>query len=289
MTTKQQPVVATSVNDVRRLVVALQANGKRVGLVPTMGALHEGHLHLVKTCSKSCDACAVSIFVNPAQFGPSEDFERYPRELDRDLELLSAHHVDVVFAPKLEEVYRPGHATFVRAPQHAERFEGEFRPGHFEGVCTVVLKLFHAIPANVSFFGQKDYQQFLVVRKMVQDLNLAMEVTMVPTVRAENGLALSSRNRYLAADEREQALSIHRALRLVADRVASGETNVASLADALRTKLEDGGIRKIDYAAIVCAETLTDLKVLDRPAVALVAAHVGNTRLIDNELLSSHA
>lgn len=285
MTNQPRPTVVTSMVEARGLVHQCRAANKRLGLVPTMGALHDGHLRLVRECTTSCEACAVSIFVNPTQFGPGEDFERYPRNLEHDLDLLAAHQVDWVFAPWDGEMYRKGHSTMVQPPKVASRFEGECRPGHFEGVCTIVLKLFHAIPAQVAYFGQKDYQQWLVIRNMVRDLNLDLEIARIATVRDEDGLALSSRNRYLSEDERRSALGISQALRGVADRVLSGESQVASLTAGMQRTMRDAGITHVDYAAIVDAESLDDLDELDRPAVALIAARVGATRLIDNQLL----
>ncbi len=285
MTAGQRPMVVASVAEVRGRVLHYRAGKQRVGLVPTMGALHEGHLRLVRECVASCDACAVSIFVNPTQFGPGEDFDRYPRNLERDLDLLAEHQVDWVFAPPPAEMYRVGHSTMVLPPNVSRRFEGELRPGHFEGVCTIVLKLLHAIPAQVAYFGQKDYQQWLVVRDMVHDLNLDVEIARIATVRDVDGLALSSRNRYLSPDERQSALGISRALQVIAENVLAGETNVGLLTEQLRHTVRQSGIMHVDYAAIVEAESLEDLQTLDRPAVALVAVRVGNTRLIDNQLL----
>ena len=204
----------TTPAEIQRESRALSVEGKTVGLVPTMGALHEGHLSLVRRARGECDVVIATIFVNPAQFGPSEDFSRYPRTIERDLELLAAEGCDLVFVPPQEEVYPSDFSTFVEPPAVALPLEGRFRPGHFRGVATVVLKLFNLIPANVAYFGQKDYQQALVIQHMVRDLNLPIKIAVCPIVREPDGLALSSRNRYLSTAEREQALALSRTLQL---------------------------------------------------------------------------
>ena len=266
---------------------ALRAAGKSVGLVPTMGALHEGHLSLVRRARAECDAVIATIFVNPAQFGPQEDFSRYPRTLERDLELLAAEGCDLVFVPSRVEIYPAGFSTYVEPPAVAAPLEGRFRPGHFRGVATVVLKLFHLIPAAVAYFGQKDYQQSLVIRHMVRDLNLPIQITVCPIVREPDGLALSSRNRYLSSAERDQALALSRCLKRAVELICGGQRDPSAIAAAMHSELTAAGIERIDYAAVADAQTLAELNTLDRPAVALVACHVGTTRLIDNTLLDS--
>jgi len=260
---------------------AHRAAGATVALVPTMGALHEGHLGLVRDGRRRCDLVVVSIFVNPTQFGPGEDFERYPRALEQDLEKLAAEGVAAVFHPAPEEMYPPGHSTFVEPPAVAARWEGERRPGHFRGVCTVCLKLFHAVSADVAIFGAKDYQQAAVIRAMVRDVNLPMEVAVSPTVRESDGLAMSSRNAYLSADERRRAPAIYRGLAALAEAVQGGERDVAALEGRLAEALA-AGVDRIDYAVVVDAGTLEPITTIARPALALVAAHVGGVRLIDN-------
>jgi pantoate--beta-alanine ligase len=269
----------------RAIVRAWRAEGKRVGFVPTMGALHEGHLSLVEAARKECDAVAVSIFVNPTQFGPSEDLAQYPRTLEADLGLLAKVGVESVFAPSVEAMYPAGYSTFVEPPQVAVPLEGHCRPGHFRGVCTVVLKLFQIVPADRAYFGQKDFQQSLVVRRMARDLDLPLEIVVCPTIREADGLALSSRNRYLSPAERRQALAIARALRAGSEEMARGERSAAALRSMMRDILHGAGIERIDYVAIADPETLDEVATLKRPAMALIACHVGTTRLIDNAML----
>lgn len=269
----------------RSLVREWQRAGKRVGFVPTMGALHEGHLSLVDVARQQCDAVVTSIFVNPTQFLPSEDLAKYPRTLEADLALLAARGVESVFAPSVEAMYPTGYSTFVEPPQVAVPLEGHCRPGHFRGVATVVLKLFEIVPADAAFFGQKDYQQSLVVRRMVRDLDVPIEIVVCPTVREADGLALSSRNRYLSPDERRQALAVSRALRAAREEAARGERSAAALRAIMRDTLHAAGIERIDYVAIADPETLDEVATLKRPAMALIACHVGTTRLIDNQPL----
>jgi pantoate--beta-alanine ligase len=264
---------------------ALSAAGKSVGLVPTMGALHAGHLSLVRRARAECDAVIATIFVNPAQFGPSEDFSRYPRTLERDLELLADLGCDLVFAPPHDEVYPAGFSTYVEPPAVGATLEGKHRPGHFRGVATVVLKLLNLIPADVAYFGQKDYQQSLVIQHMVRDLNLPVKIAVCPIVREADGLALSSRNRYLSPTERQQALALSRSLKRAEELVRSGQRDAAAIAEAMRRELTNARIERIDYATVADAQSLAELNTLDRPAVALVACFVGTTRLIDNCLL----
>lgn len=276
------PRVVRSGTEAREAIHAAQRAGRRVGLVPTMGALHEGHLSLVETARRDGAFTAVTIFVNPTQFGPQEDFSRYPRTWDDDLAALGQAGVDLVFAPEVAEMYPPNCTTAVEPGRVAALWEGQCRPGHFRGVATIVLKLFQLLPADVAYFGQKDYQQTLVVRRMVEDLNVPIQIEVCPTVRDADGLALSSRNRYLSAAERQQALAIVRGLRDARERVRSGERSATLLAGAIRARLTEAGIRSIDYVAIVDPESLGALETLDGPAMALVACRVGTTRLIDN-------
>ena len=200
-------------DEARQVVISAKRSGQKVGLVPTMGALHQGHLSLAHAAKSECDFTVATIFVNPTQFGPGEDFEKYPRDLDRDISNLEEAGVDMVFAPEADEIYPPGHSTYVQPPKVAEPLEGQFRPEHFRGVCTIVLKLFQIIPANVSYFGQKDYRQTRVIEDMVRDLSIPIAVRVCATVREVDGLALSSRNAYLSDSQREIALSLSRALR----------------------------------------------------------------------------
>jgi pantoate--beta-alanine ligase len=274
-----------SVPEVRRAVAAARAIGKRIGLVPTMGALHDGHVRLIADCRAEAGLVVVSIFVNPTQFGPGEDFERYPRPLEADLKRCEAAGAALVFAPTAAEVYPHGsRSTFVEVPGLSDVLEGASRPGHFRGVATVVLKLFEIVLPDLAIFGQKDYQQQLLIRRMVEDLHVPVEVHTRPTVREPDGLALSSRNRYLNPQERQTAAVLYRALEQARRAVAGGERRGDRVRQILRETLESEQLVRIDYAEVADADTLAPLDNLDagRRAVALVAARVGTTRLIDN-------
>jgi pantoate--beta-alanine ligase len=255
---------------------------RRVGLVPTMGALHEGHLSLVTRAKQDCDVAVATIFVNPTQFGPNEDFSKYPRTLESDLEKLAAVGCDYVFVPAADEIYRPGHSTYVDPPSVASQWEGAIRPGHFRGVTTIVLKLFMMVPAHIAFFGRKDYQQVAVIKGMVDDLNMPIRIETCDTIRESDGLAMSSRNRYLTADERQRALSLSRALNTAKEMISQGERDVSIIEAAMNAVLLAAPVDKIDYAKIVHAYTLEPLSQIDSPAVAILAARLGTTRLIDN-------
>lgn len=276
------PRLITSVDELRSRVAAARRAGLTVGLVPTMGALHAGHVSLVEAAARECQLTIVTIFVNPTQFGPGEDFGRYPRTLEADLAALAGRGADVVFAPATEVMYPDAHVTFVDMGGPALGLEGDFRPGHFRGVATIVLKLFNLVQPDRAYFGRKDYQQSLVVRQLVRDLNLPLQVVVCPTIRESDGLAMSSRNRYLKSDERERALAISRSLRLARQLAGQGTRDATSILSAMRKLLDEARL-EIDYVALADRETLAPLEQVDRPAVALVAARVGTTRLIDNE------
>lgn len=264
------------------------AAGRSSGLVPTMGALHEGHYSLVRRSRERCDATVATIFVNPTQFAPHEDLSRYPRTLDRDLAGLRACGADAVFVPAADSMYAPGHSTYVDPPDVAAPLEGVCRPGHFRGVATVVLKLMHILPTTHAFFGQKDYQQAAVIRAMVRELDLAVEIEVVPIVRDPDGLAMSSRNRYLSPEERSRALSLSRALGEAGRRVAAGDKDAAAIELAMRSVLTEAAVDEIDYAAVADPVTLARVSRVAGPVVALVAARVGSTRLIDNQIIADH-
>lgn len=266
----------------REAVSAAHAAGRRVGFVPTMGALHAGHVSLVERAARECDDVAVSIFVNPTQFGPGEDFTRYPRTLDADLALLKPHGVRWVYAPEAAAVYPPDDATRIVVDGPALGFEGAIRPGHFSGVATVVCRLFLAVPADVAYFGAKDWQQTLVVKRMVRDLGLPVEIVVCPTVREADGLALSSRNAYLSAAERPRAAALFASL-AHAEEAWNRGADVAAIEAAMRSPLVAAGVA-IDYATLVDAESLQAPRA-GQPAVALVAGRLGTTRLIDNREL----
>ena len=271
----------------RARVLEARSAGRRVGFVPTMGALHAGHASLVDRAARECDAVAVSIFVNPTQFGAGEDFARYPRTFAADAGLLESRGVSWIYAPSAAAVYPPGHATRVVVGGPAVRFEGGVRPGHFDGVATVVCQLLLAVPADVVYFGAKDWQQTRVVKRMVQDLGLPVEVVVCPTVREADGLALSSRNAYLSADERRRAVALSASLEEAA-RLWSTGAAVTDIEHAMRGILEAGGV-VVDYAAVVDSESLEPSTAAGLPAVALVAGRLGTTRLIDNKQLPARA
>lgn len=276
------PRLVESCDEIREAVGHARLAGETIGVVPTMGALHEGHLSLVRTAREDCTFNVTTIFVNPAQFGPNEDLAQYPRTFEADLDALAQYDVDLVFLPSVEEMYPDGFSTFVDPPDVASPLEGQCRPGHFRGVATVVLKLLTAVPADRAYFGEKDYQQLLVIRKMVADLNLPVTVCPCPIVREVDGLALSSRNTYLSGEERQQGLALSRSLRVADELVQSGERNANMVRSAMRHELDEAGVMEVDYIAIADMDTLHPVELIDRPCRALVAARVGQTRLIDN-------
>lgn len=280
----EMPIVAER-GPLRAAVAAARAGGKRIGLVPTMGALHAGHLSLVEASRKECDFTVVTIFVNPMQFGPGEDFDRYPRPLEADLAALARMEADLVFAPPQTEIYRPGCGTFVDPGPVALPLEGACRPGHFRGVATVVLKLFHLARPDAAYFGRKDFQQTVVVRRLVDDLDLEIEVRVCPTVREPDGLALSSRNAYLGPESRRKALVLSRSLRLARQLSEAGERSAAAVLEKMRQEFALLPEVRVEYIALVDPETLQPIERIVPGTVALVAAVVDGTRLIDNETI----
>jgi len=282
---RRPPVVAT-VDALRRAVRAERRAGRRVGFVLTMGALHEGHLSLVRAASEECDFTVVSIYVNPSQFTPAEDLAEYPRTFEADLDALTPCGANLVFAPGDEEVYRPGHATWVTVGGPAEPLEGRFRPGHFRGVATVVLKLFEMVQPDAAYFGRKDYQQLLVIRRMAADLDLPVEVRACSTVRESDGLAMSSRNAYLSPDARRRASALPRCLGRAEALVAGGERDAEQIARQMREVLQAAAPLEIDYVVLADPETLQPVAQVVGPTVALLAARIEGTRLIDNTILS---
>lgn len=272
---------------VRQAVAAARAAGRRVALVPTMGYLHEGHLSLIDRARALADFVVVSVFVNPLQFGPAEDLDRYPRDLERDAALAEARGADLLFAPSVAEMYPAGAPWVAVVPEHgADVLCGAARPGHFRGVLTVVAKLFGIVTPDVAVFGQKDFQQAVLVRRMVDDLDMAVRIEIVPTVREADGLALSSRNVYLSPNEREQALSLSRGLERCRALFAAGEVDAETLRAALRNALAGAGVQA-EYAELVDPVTLEPLVRALPGAVCAVAARVGTTRLIDNVVLGT--
>ena len=277
----------TSIADLRSAIEALRSAGKKIGFVPTMGALHEGHLSLVRRARKENDTVVVSVFVNPTQFGPEEDFDAYPRPIENDRRMCEQAGVDILFAPAPAEMYTGGYATYVLQERYTEAFEGEIRTGHFHGVCTVCCKLFNLVKPHTAYFGQKDFQQSVVVRRMVKDLNMDLNVEVCPTVRESDGLAMSSRNVYLSPEERAQATVLHRAMRRAEDIFKGGERSVAPMLDAMRKVFETAPLAKVDYIAFANPDTLREVRRIESEAVILVAARLGRTRLIDNMRLTA--
>ncbi len=263
----------------------VRREGRTLGLAPTMGALHKGHLSLVRRAQQQCDATAVSIFVNPAQFGPSEDFARYPRSLENDLEILRPLNVDVCFAPAVEEMYPAGFSSAVDPGEVALRLEGASRPGHFRGVATVVLQLLNIVCPDVAYFGQKDFQQAVIIRRVVEDLHLDARIAVCPIVRDADGVALSSRNEYLSSAERETARLLSRGLRRAQELVWSGETHARHVLEEMRRVLGSDSHLQVDYVSVVSAHSLQEVERVSKGDVALVAARVGGVRLIDNTIL----
>jgi pantoate--beta-alanine ligase len=279
--------VAITVAEVRRRVAAARRAGQAVGFVPTMGAFHEGHLSLIRRARSDGGLVVVSLFVNPTQFGQGEDFERYPRDPERDSSLAAEAGADVLFAPEVAEVYPDGFATYVHVGGLSEILEGAVRPGHFRGVATVVSKLFQMVGPDRAYFGQKDFQQLRVVERMTRDLNMPVTIVPMPIVREPDGLAMSSRNAYLSPEERRAATVLARALREAEQSVAAGERDPSALSERAGATIRAEPLAQLDYAAVVDAETLAPIMGLDRPAVLLVAARFGRTRLIDNVVLAS--
>ena len=277
--------VCNTVSTMRSACRAAREDGQRLGFVPTMGALHEGHLSLVRAAKAQCGAVAVSVFVNPTQFGPMEDLSRYPRPFERDCELLEKAGVQLLFAPPVEEMYPAGAVTYVTVEGLSEKLCGKSRPSHFRGVTTVVAKLFHIIEPDAAFFGQKDAAQATIIRRMVRDLNLPVEIVVCPIVREPDGLAMSSRNAYLDAQQRKSALVLSRSLKEVQNLFDRGERKASWLIEAGKQMFAQEPAARLDYFEIVEPDTLDAISEVRGPALVAVAAFVGNTRLIDNLVL----
>ena len=280
------PKLVQGVSQLREILNAARRGGRRIGLVPTMGALHEGHLSLVRASKAECDYTVVSIFVNPSQFGPGEDLGKYPRTLDADLAKLAGCQTELAFVPASEDVYRAEHATWVEVGSVAEPLEGQCRPGHFRGVATVVLKLLNMVRPEVAYFGQKDYQQAAVIRRMVADLDVPTEIHVCPIVREPDGLAMSSRNAYLRPDARRRALVLWKSLRLAGELVDAGERNAGTIVEQMRGVILTAGDARIDYVALVDPDTLEPIEEITGPTVAALAVKIEDTRLIDNLVLN---
>lgn len=278
-------IIATTIAQVRAQVAAWKKEGLTVGLVPTMGYLHEGHASLVDEAVRQCDRVVASDFVNPTQFGPNEDLEAYPRDFDRDCALLEEHGCAMVFHPAVEEMYAPGAATYVEIlSDMPKQLCGKTRPIHFRGVCTVVSKLFNIVTPDKAFFGQKDAQQLAIIRRMVRDMSYGIEIVGCPIVREADGLAKSSRNTYLSAEERKAALVLSKAVFLGEKLVREGETDADKLVSEMKACIEAEKLAKIDYVSAVDAVTMESIHRIDRPVLVAMAVYIGKTRLIDNFL-----
>jgi pantoate--beta-alanine ligase len=271
--------------EVRKAVAAARADGKSIGLVPTMGALHEGHMSLVQRSVADNGFTVVSVFVNPTQFGPSEDLDKYPRQLEADMRMCEAAGADAILAPSSAEMYPADFSTWVEETKLSAGLCGVARPGHFRGVTTVVAKLLNIVGPDRAYFGQKDAQQAAVIRRMARDLDMPVEVVVMPIIREPDGLAMSSRNKYLEGDERRQALVLSKALAEAERRFAAGERGAARLKEAMRGIIAEAPAARIEYVEVVDAETLEPVESMTRPALVALAVRVGTTRLIDNRML----
>ncbi len=277
--------IINNIEEMKEISRRLKREGKSIGLVPTMGALHEGHLSLIRKSLHTMDKTVASLFVNPAQFAPNEDFDSYPRDYDRDLAMFMREGVDIVFMPERNTVYPAEYKTYVEVHELQEKLCGLTRPIFFRGVCTVVLKLFNIINPDTAFFGQKDAQQAVVIKRMVADLNMNVEIVVVPTVRERDGLAMSSRNSYLTSEERQAAAVLFKSLSLARQLGQGGEKDADKIRQQMTSLIRKEPLAKIDYISIADADTLEELKLIDRSALASLAIRIGKTRLIDNTVL----
>ena len=279
--------IAKTIESVRNLVKAARSQGKKIGLVPTMGALHIGHISLIEAAVKRCEFVVVSIFVNPTQFGPGEDFEKYPRPLDADLEICKKAGIDVVFAPAQEQMYGAENLTWINVEKLTEQLCGQSRPVHFRGVTTVCAKLFNIVEPDIAFFGQKDGQQAIVIKRMVADLNMPLEIAICPTIREPDGLAVSSRNKYLTKQQKKDATLIYKSLQKCREMIDAGVTDSETIIAEMHKILSQAPSIKIEYISIVDAETLQTTDLIARQVLAAVAVRIGQARLIDNILVDA--
>jgi pantoate--beta-alanine ligase len=277
--------VAKTIDEIRTLVKQARSQGKTIGFVPTMGALHAGHVSLIEAAKKQTDFVVVSIFVNPTQFGPNEDFDKYPRTFDSDIEICQKAGVETVFAPSVQEMYSTEQLTWVNIGKLADVLCGASRPGHFRGVATVCAKLFNIVKPDVAFFGQKDAQQAIIIKRMVADLNMPLEIVVCPTVREPNGLAMSSRNKYLSQEQRQDAAAIYASLQKAEQLIRAGEKNSKNIIAAMHQILRRTGSIQTEYVHIVDAATLADMQVVRGQVLIAVAVRIGPARLIDNILM----
>lgn len=272
---------------IKEIVKDLKKDEKTIGLVPTMGCLHEGHLSLVKEARRMSDVVIVSIFVNPKQFSPQEDYEEYPRNIAQDADILLKENVDYIFYPSNEEMYPENFKTYVEVADLSQKLCGKSRPGHFRGVATVVIKLLNIVQPHFAFFGQKDAQQALIIKRMIKDLNVDVEIITLPIVRDIDGLALSSRNMYLNEEERKAAIILHNALQQAHKLIKNGEKKTSKLIQEIKKIIESQPHARIDYVEIVDLENLSAVKTIEKPALIALAVYIGNTRLIDNIIVEA--
>lgn len=277
--------IISDIQEMQLFVRQAKENGMSIGLVPTMGSLHEGHLTLMRQAKKSCDIVVASIFVNPTQFGPTEDFAKYPRDLSGDSQQAAKADVDVIFHPQPEEMYPAGYSSFIEINGITQKLCGLSRPGHFRGVATVVTKLFNIIQPDKAFFGQKDAQQVLVLKRMVADLNMNVTLEIVPIVREEDGLAMSSRNAFLSSEERKAALVLSQSLQFAQKLVDQGQVNAQNIKEQVMLKIQQEKLAQIDYVEVYSYPQLENLDVIGDKALLALAVRIGNTRLIDNTIL----
>jgi len=280
--------IAEKIQSIRDMVKAARDNGKTIGFVPTMGALHIGHISLIQAAIKKCDYIVVSIFVNPTQFVPGEDFEKYPRPFETDLEICKKEGVDAVFAPRPEEMYSEENLTWVNVEKITEPLCGKFRPGHFQGVTTVCTKLFNIVAPDIAFFGQKDAQQAIVIKRMVADLNMPLEIVICPTVREPEGLAVSSRNKYLTEQQKKDATNIYKSLQKCREMIESGIKDASEIIAEMTNILEQVPSIEIEYISIVNAETLENIDRIEGKILTAVVVRIGPARLIDNILVDAY-
>lgn len=276
--------IITTVAEMKERVAQWKSEGLSIGLTPTMGALHEGHMSLMEAARNACDKVVASVFVNPLQFGPDEDYDNYPRDLERDAAIAESKGVDVVFHPSVEEMYPENYNTYVVMETLTDTLCGASRPGHFRGVCTVVNKLFNIVQPNKAFFGQKDAQQLAIIMRMVSDLNMNLEVIGCPIVREDDGLAKSSRNTYLSAEERKAALCLSRAIFTAQEMIEAGERDAAKIAQAVTNTIEEEPLSRIDYVEVVNLGNMQPVETLPEAGLVAIAVYIGSTRLIDNYL-----
>ncbi|MCM8802696.1 MAG: pantoate--beta-alanine ligase [Candidatus Omnitrophica bacterium] len=271
------------IEEVRERIRYARKKGKVIGFVPTMGYLHKGHISLIRRAKEECDFVVVSIFVNPTQFGPSEDYNRYPRDIERDKKILQDEKVDLLFVPEVSEIYPEGYKTFVNVEKYSEILEGKFRPGHFRGVCTIVLKLLNIVQPDKSYFGWKDAQQLIIIKKMVEDLNIPVEIVGCETIREDDGLACSSRNVYLNREQREKALCLYKALKRIEEMIKKENVNDCEklIAEGEKVIKKEGGV-ELQYLEIVRISDLLPVEKIEKDVIVLGAIKIGDVRLIDN-------